>query len=94
MPVSNTRMSERPAAEPTSNASDVGTEPEAGGAHCSVTVLPTTDELSDAGAFGADVHPVFTATVISFDATLTSLKSTRVARTRTKYTPLGPPVTL
>jgi hypothetical protein len=43
-----------------------------------------TDELNDAGAFGGDVHPVPTATMISLEGTLTSLKSTLVLRTRTK----------
>lgn len=56
---------------------------------------PLTTDVSPVGASGGAVQPgAPTVTTISFDGTLTSLKSGRVLRTRAKYTPFGTPVTV
>ena len=89
LPVSKTRMSVRPGAEPTSRRYDVGAEPDVGGLHCKSTVLPMTDALNAAGASGAEAQARPTLTTISLEGTLMSLKSILVLRTRAKYTPSG-----
>jgi hypothetical protein len=90
LPVSNTRISVKPAAEPTSSRYDDGGGPEVGAFHWRLTRLPLTCEKNAIGASGGPGQPVGpTLTVISLDGTLTSLKSTRVLCIRAKYVPGG-----